>query len=343
MKILYVITSTETGGAETALAGLVRSVSQHTVKVISLKPVGSIGLQLAQEGVDVVSLQMKGAGLGTVSQLSKIIQQFEPDIVHALLFRAIEFSRLQKPLWMRWLDRTLKGIDSVSTAESVSTYNYLITHQHYRQEKTIHIGNSVGKSQFFKDNSLKKSMRQTQGFAENDCIFISVARLAPVKNPQGLLRAFEKILPNCPQAKLVYVGEGEERNALEKLINEKNLSQNVFLVGEQKNINDWLNMADVFVLFSKEESLPLALLEAQQAGLPCIVSKVGDMPKQVEHGKTGFVCNPGDEMLLACLLTELYENASLRQEMGSHALQKSATIVDSSQQYQQLYQHLISK
>ena len=361
MKILYVITSTETGGAETALAGLVRSVSQHTVKVISLKPVGSIGLQLAQEGVDVVSLQMKGAGLGTVSQLSKIIQQFEPDIVHALLFRAIEFSRLacagkkcklittphfdlsQKPLWMRWLDRTLKGIDSISTAESISTYNYLITHQHYRQEKTIHIGNSVEKSQFFKDNSLKKSMRQTQGFAENDCIFISVARLAPVKNPQGLLRAFEKILPNCPQAKLVYVGEGEERNALEKLINEKNLSQNVFLVGEQKNINDWLNMADVFVLFSKEESLPLALLEAQQAGLPCIVSKVGDMPKQVEHGKTGFVCNPGDEMLLACLLTELYENASLRQEMGSHALQKSATIVDSSQQYQQLYQHLISK
>ena len=57
-------------------------------------------------------------------------------------------------------------------------------------------------------------MRQTQKFAENDCIFISVARLAPVKNPQGLLRAFEKILPNCPQAKLVYVGEGEERNAL---------------------------------------------------------------------------------------------------------------------------------
>ena len=148
MKILYVITSTETGGAETALAGLVRSVSQHTVKVVSLKPVGSIGLQLAQEGVDVVSLQMKGAGLGTVSQLSQIIQQFEPDIVHAILFRAIEFSRLacagkkcklittphfdlsQKPLWMRWLDRTLKGIDSVSTAESVSTYNYLITHQH---------------------------------------------------------------------------------------------------------------------------------------------------------------------------------------------------------------------
>ena len=80
MKILYVITSTETGGAETALAGLVRSVSQHTVKVVSLKPVGSIGLQLAQEGADVVSLQMKGAGLGTVSQLSKIIQQFEPEL-----------------------------------------------------------------------------------------------------------------------------------------------------------------------------------------------------------------------------------------------------------------------
>ena len=362
MKILYVITSTDVGGAEKSLVSLVKTVFPlHTVRVVSLKQEGPLADELKAVGASVVSLEMTGAGLGCVSKLVTEIKTFQPDIVHALLFRAIEFTRLacagrniklittphfdlsQKPLWMRWLDRALKNIDSVSTAESVSTYNYLRDIQHYPPQKTLLIGNSVKKSLFFKDNSVRKKMRKAQGFKDGDIVFISVARLAAVKNPKGLLYAFEKILPNCPQAKLVYVGEGEERESLEKLIKEKDLSKKILLTGEQKNINDWLNMADVFVLFSKEESLPLALLEAQQVGLPCIVSRVGDMPKQIEHGRNGFTCKPGDEMLLACLLTELYENASLRQEMGSYSLQKIATIVDSSQQYQQLYQHLINK
>lgn len=360
MKILYVITSTDMGGAEQSLVNLLRVIKKsQVIKVVCLKPLGAIGEQLRSEGIDVVSLNMQGSGLGIVSKLTHEIEQFQPDIVHSLLFRAIEFSRLacagrntklittphfdlsKKALWMRWMDRLLKNIDTVSTAESVSTYNYLVGHQHYKKEKTILIGNSIEKTKFFKDNTIRKNTRKKYNFTEEDVLFISVARLAPVKNPQGLLSAFLKILPTCPHAKLVYIGDGSERIFLEKQIQEKNIAGQVLLAGEQKNINEWLNIADVFVLFSKEESLPLSLLEAQRVGLPCIVSKVGDMPKQIEHGKNGFVCKPKDEMLLSCLLTELYENKSLREKMGSYSLQKSATIIDSSQQYQQLYQQII--
>jgi len=164
--------------------------------------------------------------------------------------------------------------------------------------------------------------------------------LAAVKNPTGLLESFSKIIPLCPHAKLIYVGGGSAQENLQSLIRSLQLEKQVILAGEQQNINDWLNMADVFVLFSKEESLPLSLLEAKSVGLPCIVSKVGDMPNQVEHGKDGFVCKAGDKMLLSCLMTELYENNKLRQEMGSYSLKKTATIVDASQQYQHLYQQL---
>lgn len=360
MKILYVITSTDVGGAEKLLVELVKTVSPlHTVRVVSLKHAGSLADELKSVGASVVSLEMTGAGLGCVSKLAEEVKTFQPDIVHAMLFRAIEFARLacagrniklittphfdlsQKPLWMRWLDRALKSIDTVSTAESLSTYNYLRDIQRYPPQKTLFIGNSVKKSLFFKDNSVRQSMRKKYGIADDDVIFISVARLAPVKNPQGLLSAFSKILPNCPHAKLVYVGEGSERAVLEKQIQEKNLSSHILLTGEQKNVNNWLNMADAFVLFSKEESLPLSLLEAQQIGLPCIASKVGDIPKKIEHGKDGFLCKPGDEMLLSCLLTEVYENKPLREKMSAYSLQKNATMVDSSQQYQQLYQQII--
>lgn len=359
MKILYVITSTDVGGAEKALLSLVKTFSPlHTVRVVSLKKCGPVAAEIKAAGASVVSFEMTGSGLGCVSKLVAEITSFQPDIVHAMLFRAIEFARLacagrkvklittphfdlsQKPLWMRLLDRSLKSIDTWSTAESATTYNYLRDIQGYPPHKTSFIGNSTEKSLFFKDNSVKKPMRSKNGFSNQDIIFLSVARLAPVKNPLGVAKAFAEILPACPQAKLVFVGEGGERTALENFIKVNFLEKNVFLAGEQSNINDWLNMADVFVLLSKEESLPLSLLEALQVGLPCIVSRVGDMPLLVEHGKNGFVCNAQDEMLASCLFTELYENASLRSRMGEESLKKSAAIKENSQQYQQLYQQI---
>ena len=361
MKILYVITSTDVGGAEKALVSLVKTFSpRHTVRVVSLKKGGPLANEIKSFGASVTSLEMTGSGLGCVSKLKHEIETFKPDIVHAMLFRAIEFARLacagrnvklittphfdlsQKPLWMRWLDRSLKSIDTASTAESVSTFNYLRDIQHYPPSKTALITNSAEKSLFFKDNSVRNQMRQKNEFSDKDVVFLSVARLAPVKNPVKVLQAFAQMVPDCPNAKLVFVGDGKLRNDLENLIKVNFLEKKVLLAGEQKNINDWLNMADVFVLLSKEESLPLALLEAQQVGLPCIVSKVGDMPKRVEHGKTGFVCNPQDEMLMSCLFTELYENKKLREGMAAETLRHAEEKEDSSKQYEQLYQQVVN-
>ncbi len=361
MKLLYIITSTDVGGAEKSLLNLVQSVSPlHAVRVVSLKKCGPLAADLQAAGASVTSLEMTGAGLGCVSKLVREIEVFKPDIVHAMLFRSMEFARLacagrsvklittphfdfsQKPLWMRWLDRTLKNIDCVSTAESASTYNYLTQHLHYSPSKTRLIANSVKKSLFFKDNSIKKQMRAKNGFSEQDVIFLSVARLAKVKNPLQTLKAFAAIAPDCPHAKLVFVGEGELRAELTSNIKVNFLEEKVKLVGYQTNLNDWLNMADVFVLLSLEESLPLALLEAQQVGLPCLVSRVGDMPQRVEHGKNGFICNPHDTMLMSCLLAELYENKTLRTQMGAETMRRTAGEKDSCQQYQQLYQQLVN-
>ena len=361
MKLLYVISSTDVGGAEKALVSLVRLVGQtHTVKVVCLKPLGPLAAELRSSGAQVVSLEMTGAGFGIVSKLAREIESFQPDVVHAMLFRAIEFARLacagrkiklvttphfdlsQKPLWMRLLDRTLKSTDTLSCAESVSTYNFLLQKQGYAKAKTVLVENTVEKSLFFKDNFVKSRMRKEKQISDTQVAFICVGRLAKIKNPQLLLRAISKILSNCPNALLIYVGDGPERPALEKWIQEHDLSKKVILAGAQQNINDWLNLADVFVLLSKEESLPLALLEAQQVGLPCIVSRVGDMPRLVEHGKNGFVCNPQDEILVSCLMTELYSNAKLRQDMGDFSLQKSKQQQDVNNKYQQIYQQVVS-
>ncbi len=364
MKILYVITSTDVGGAEKALLQLVQQMAkQHSVEVISLKPLGPIGKKLESAGAQkVFSLNMAYGGVGIVSALSAEIAAFQPDIVHAMLFRAILFARCacagkpcklvttphfdlsKKNFILRGLDRFLKVVDKVSVTESKQTADYLISHQKYDKNKVIYIGNSPEEGKFFPSQDVRLAMRAKYGYTPQQLVFLCVARLAPVKNHMGLLRAFSKVYSKNPHIRLVFVGEGILRSEIEKFIQQNGLEKAVLLAGEQDNINDWLNMADVFVLNSKEESLPLSLLEALQAGKPCLVSNVGDVACWVEHGKNGFLYSAKSEVLLCCFLAEIAEKAKnspdFLQKMGQFSLQKAGEIKPDFQQYQQLYTQL---
>lgn len=362
MKILYVITSTETGGAEKALLELVRfMVPENTIRVISLKPLGPVALDMQQAGAEVKTLDMHWYNQSRIIQhLSAEITAFQPDIVHALLYRAMEYTRVacagkklklvttphfdlsKKSFVFRWVDRLLKDLDTLTVAESFSTARYLVEKQKYRKEKVYLLPNGADPTVFYPDVDLRQQMRQKQGYLPEQVVFISVARLAAVKDPITLLQAFRNVLRTCPAARLVYVGEGPEHNRLAAYIQANHLEGAVRLVGEQADINAWLNMADVFVLPSVEESLPLALMEALRVGLPCIVSRVGDMPLWVEHGKNGFVFTPGDITLLSCFLSELAQDQSRRVEMGTASRLLSDRMTRTSPQYQHLYQQLIN-
>ena len=360
MKILYIITSTETGGAEKSLSELATFMAQeHQVKVLSLKPLGAVALEMKAAGIEVVSFGMKWYSQSRViKQIQSEIDVYQPDIIHAMLYRGIEYTRLasagknrilvttlhydlsKKSLLLRWVDRLLKDLDTLTVAESFSTARYLIEVQKYQKSKVYLLPNGIQTQRFFSSESLRAQMRARYGFKEENIVFVSVARLCPVKDPMTLLEAFRNVCRNNPFVRLVYVGEGPERNQMEKYIRQSHLEEVVFLAGEQTNINDWLNMSDIFVLCSVEESLPLALLEALRVGLPCIVSRVGDMPLWVEHGKNGFVLQPKDLTLLSCFMTEMAQNLDLRREMGQISLDISKRITETSQQYQHLYQQL---
>ena len=361
MKILYVITSTDVGGAEKALLQLaIKTAQAHTVRVVCLKPLGPVAQELAQHHIQVISLNMRWLGGRIIQKLAAQIKDFQPDIVHAMLYRAIEYARVacagkkvklittphfdlsKKSFPLRWVDRLLKDLDTLTVAESFSTARYLIEKQKYNKNKVYLLPNGVDKTVFYADESLRKQMRQKYGYTPEHTVFMDVARLAPVKDPFTLLKAFCNVVKNHPNARLVYVGEGEKRPVLEKFICQNGLEKTVLLAGKQDNINAWLNMADAFVLPSVEESLPLSLLESIQVGLPCLVSKVGDMPLWVEHGKNGFVFPEKDVTLLSCFMAELIDNAPLREQMRKCSAKISQRIGQNSQQYQQIYQQVLN-
>lgn len=366
MKILYVCTTTDMGGAEKALFSLACACQEkgHQVKVISLKAAGSVARLLKEKNIEVVSFNLRGLfrpveTAGVLARLIQEIQSFQPDVVHASLYRAIQLCRMAKKriafkllttphydlskqsFFHRFLDRALKPADDVSCAESRSTETFLKNTQRYAEEKLRLVNNGVDTAVFKFSPQKAQEMREKLGFTAENVVFICTARLSVEKNHLLLLESFAALKQRNPQVRLLLAGDGSEREKLQSFVKEKGLEKEVSFLGEVSNIVDFLLVSDVFILVSSIESLPISLLEACSCSLPAIVSKCGDMPRVVLHGQSGFVCNGQDPVLLSVLMAELAENKSLRKKMG----QKAREIIEQNystptETYLQLYEEL---
>jgi glycosyltransferase involved in cell wall biosynthesis len=157
---------------------------------------------------------------------------------------------------------------------------------------------------------------------------VSLGRIGKRKGTFDLLNAFAKLAPEQREkSELILAGIGaleEARSLAAKL----NLEQHVTFAGwvEPQQRGELLSEADVFVLPSYNEGLPMALLEAMSWGLPSITTPVGGIPEVITHKDTGLLVNPGDVQQLAEALESLIENESLRLDIGNAARQQVAPL-----------------
>lgn len=150
----------------------------------------------------------------------------------------------------------------------------------------------------------------------DDRVAVIVARLFPEKNHALLLEAFAQVVETLPDAKLLIVGDGILQEMIEQAIIERDLQQNVRLLGVRRDIPMILAASDVFVLCSTREGLPIAVLEAMAARLPVVATSVGDLPLVVHDGWTGSLVPSGDADKLAQSLTHLLSDPDLSTRMG---------------------------
>lgn len=145
---------------------------------------------------------------------------------------------------------------------------------------------------------------------------IMVARLSEQKDHPTLLRALACL--NQFDWTLNMVGSGECEATLRRLVDDLNLRDRVRFSGECDDIDVQLAQADLFVLSSRYEGLPLSVLEAMRASLPVIASDVGGVSEAVRHEFSGLIVPPADVMALVTALKRLIKNASLRKQMGDN-------------------------
>lgn len=163
------------------------------------------------------------------------------------------------------------------------------------------------------------SLRDRLGFAPDDVVFGYVGRLAPIKDPCTLVRAFARMAVRVPHARMLLVGDGGLRGDVEALIDELGLSERVRLTGWLRDMTAVYGAIDVGVLASLNEGTPLALIEAMAAGRPVVSTAVGGVADIVSHAQTGLLVPSGDLDGLAAAMTRLADDRSLRRRMGQAA------------------------
>jgi len=173
-----------------------------------------------------------------------------------------------------------------------------------------------------------------------------VCALRPEKDLGTLLRAFAQVRAAHPAARLLLVGSGSCRPALEDLSRALGLGASCRFEPAVRDVTPWLHAIDIFVLPSLSEALSNSLMEAMACGCCAVASAVGGNPELVTPEKTGLLFRAGDTAGLAACLRRLLDNRALRREMAAaaaHTIAREFSLAAAARQMGSIYQSYAAK
>ncbi len=145
-------------------------------------------------------------------------------------------------------------------------------------ERTYQVVRNAIDAEAYRYDALIRQKIRKQWNLEDALVIGHVGRFSKVKNHRFLLKVFRECLTQNGKAKLLLVGDGSEKEQMCRLARKLGIEKQVLFVGVRKDIPKLLQVMDVFVFPSRHEGLAIAVVEAQAAGLPCVISK--EMPEE---------------------------------------------------------------
>lgn len=348
-RILFVITKANWGGAQRYVYDLAVAAKEagNQVLVVSGNE-GPLTARLKEADVDTRTITALKRDISIADEfhsfktLLAIVKEFRPDAIHGNSSKAGALSALAG---------RLRGVDTIVFTAHGWAFNEgrpqwqkaVIGLLHYATvllaHKTVCVSGAirqdaawmpfVRKRFFVIHNGVTPVPLLSKGAARmvlapelvrtyaNALWIGSIAELHPTKGLDTLVEAFAAIAHDLPSTVLVIMGDGSEWARLQKLVQIYDLPDRVVLSGFVKDASSHLPALDVFVLPSRSEALGYALLEAGLASLPSIGTRVGGIPEIIEDGQTGLLVPPGKSIALSQALTQLLNNESLRNRLGT--------------------------
>ena len=312
MKILYLITSWDFGGAEMQVLQLVEKMQalNHNVLVVSIiKPELEFIKKSDKKNIEVQSLEIKKGvpDIRALIRLRRIIKTFKPDVLHAHMIHAVILARTTRliasvPKLISTAHSINEGggirnlmyrftdfLSDVNTNVSGIGTDLYIQKKMFKKHKTYFVPNGINLPAISGMTNNKTKLKKSLGIDGHLFVWLAVGRLEEAKDYFNLLEAVNELKKNQTDFIVLIAGSGSLKEAITNKITSLGLQQYVRLLGRRSDIPDLLQMADAFVMSSAWEGLPIAILEAASYGLPAVVTDVGGCKEIVEDKKNGFV------------------------------------------------------
>ncbi len=369
ISIFYVIADSSLTGAPRHLLTLIHNLNHNRFAPSVILPPGPLVEKLKAHKIPIFQVPMRGkADTAAVNAVARLIDQYEPDIIHTHGQRGGLVGRLaarKKPVrvvhtehtytqefklsnpllhWThlraksvlnRWTDKIIAVSDAVR--------RFMIDSKLVHPDKVVTIYNGVTTKLPKIAEAEVVAFKEKFGIQKDDIVVGTIGSLNMAKDHGTLIRAFARMTGKWKNLKLVIIGKGPLKLPLEKLVQKLGLKDRVIFTGAVDNICPALKSFTVFVLPSRSEAFGLSLLEAMQVGLPIVAAKVGGIPEIIKHGYNGLLVPTGDPKTLASTLMKLLNDKALQRKLSKHheeALGKfsSSTMVRSTEK---IYEDLL--
>lgn len=375
MKILHLIDSGGLYGAEKMLLNLVHEQLKNGLEPMILsageprlgeKPIEAEARRL---GLPVMSWRMT-PGLNLKESL-KILKWARENHYQLLHSHGFKFNVLlgMFPLGVRRIPMmtTLHGYVHAKRFSKMWLYECLDRFAIFRMQGVVLVGdamkkelpNSVSRNNHVKvipngldisglqEDSIKPLDEPFRSFFQGHSpVILGVGRLSREKGFDRLVRAFGILQRQYPKAGLVIVGEGKQRAELETKVDELGIASAVLMPGYCNKVPSLLRQADVLVMSSLTEGLPITLLEAMSLKTPVVASAVGEIPKVLEGGSGGVILEDIEPDTIASSLSKVLMNEELtsqRVDRGWQTVTEQYSAESMAGQYLQFYQEVLAQ
>lgn len=207
---------------------------------------------------------------------------------------------------------------------TINEEDFFIASNNFKSKKVFKVdGVGVNLNKFLVVNDLEKStLKQSMGFHNNDFLLIYVAELSKRKNQEFLITALKKLSRIDSDIKLILVGKGKDEDKIKDFLIKNKLEKNVFLLGYRRDINNLMNISDIAVSSSKQEGLPVNILEAMACGLPIVASDCRGNRDLIKNEQNGFVFDQNSEDDFVEKVLKIKNSQNIREEMSKSNLIK---------------------
>lgn len=215
------------------------------------------------------------------------------------------------------VEKTLSSLTDCLITINPEDYN-IAKNKHFKVkdvEMTKGVGINLNKFTPTSD-TIRKNFRKEYGYSDKDILLIYVGELSKRKNQVQAIYMMKDLVEKSPQTRLLLVGDGDNYKEYSELIQELDLTENVKLLGYRTDIPKLMSISDISISTSRQEGLPVNVMEAMAVGLPLVVTNCRGNRDLVYEGINGYIVKIDDYKEMSNKIYVLIKNESLRKKFG---------------------------